>query len=59
MVVVDELPVFLVFSWVSTLCSAPTNVFACIVVGTYIVSLKGNVVGVVVVDFWVLLRRFI
>ena len=59
MVVVDQLPLFLVFSWVSTLCSTPTNVFICIVARTYIVLFKGNIVSVIVVDFWVLWRRFI
>jgi len=59
MAIVDQLPVFLVVSWVSTLCSTPTNVFICIVGRTYIMSFKGNVVGVIVVDFWVSWRRFI
>lgn len=59
MAVVDQLPVFLMFSWVSTLCSTPTNVFICLVARTYVVSFKGYVVGVIVVDFWVLWRRFI
>ena len=51
MAVVDHLPVFLVFSCVSTLCSTPADVFKCIVARTYVVSFKGNLMSVIVVDF--------